>query len=87
MKSYLIGTNVNLSLVEHDLEIARAMRRGVATGGFATATVVSLFLWPAHPAWSFLIGFCIGAPVGGVVSLVFDKSNGDNRTEFSNGSS
>ena len=70
MTAYLVGTDVNLSLVEHDRRVARAMRRGVATGGFTAATVVSLLLWPAHPAWSFLIGFCVGGPVGGVVSLV-----------------
>lgn len=70
MKAYLVGTNVSLSLSEHDREVARAAYRGVAAGGFGAATVAMLFLWPAHPVWSFVAGFGIGAPVGGVASLV-----------------
>ena len=70
MKAYFVGTDVSLSLVEHDREIARAMLRGIAGGGFGAATVAALWLWPAHPVWSFVIGFFIGAPIGGVTALV-----------------
>lgn len=75
MKSYFVGTDVNLSLATYDREVAQAMRRGIATGGFSTAAIVSLFLWPAHPVWSFLVGFCVGAPIGGVVSFVREHNS------------
>lgn len=76
MTAYLVGTDVSLSLAEHDRIVARAMRRGIATGGFSAAAIASLLLWPAHPVWSFVIGFCVGAPVGGVVSLAL-RGDGD----------
>lgn len=75
MKAYLAGTDVSLSLAEHDRAVAHAMYRGIATGGFGAATVATLFLWPAHPVWSFVVGFFIGAPIGGVVSMVLREED------------
>ena len=74
MKSYLVGTDAGLALAEYDRAVAGALCRGIAAGGFGVSTLTTLWLWPAHPLWSFLFGFGLGAPAAGVVALVLRTS-------------